>query len=84
MAMAVRRVSWHWCHAAGDGDDFGRHALFLQPHRLFDGDLVEGVHAHLDVGDVHPRAVRLDADLDVVVDHAFDGDKNLHAPLPPP
>ena len=57
MAIAVRSVSWHCVHAAGDGDDLGGHALFLQPHGLFDGDLVEGVHAHLDVGDVDARAV---------------------------
>jgi hypothetical protein len=59
----------------------GGHALFLQAHRLFDGDLVEGVHAHLDVGDfVDAGAVGLDAHLDVVVDHSgpLDGDQDLH------
>jgi hypothetical protein len=45
-------------HAAGDGDHFGDHALFFQAHGLFDGDLVKGVHAHLDVGDVHARCRR--------------------------
>jgi hypothetical protein len=44
--------------AAGHGDDFGGDALFLQAHGLFDGDFVKRVHAHLDVGDVHPAAVR--------------------------
>jgi hypothetical protein len=72
MAMAVRRVSWHCGDAAGDGDDFGGHALFLQAHGFFDGDFVEGVHAHLDVGEIDARAVGLDADLDVVVNHALD------------
>ena len=55
-------------------------ALLLQPHRLFDGDLVEGVHRHLDVGELDARSVRLDADLDVEVDHALDSDQNLHSP----
>jgi hypothetical protein len=45
--------------AAGHGNDLGDHALFLQAHGLFDGDFVERVHAHLDVGDVHTGAVAL-------------------------
>jgi hypothetical protein len=45
--------------AAGHGDHFGDHALLLQAHGLFDGDFVEGVHRHLDVGDIHARAVAL-------------------------
>jgi hypothetical protein len=68
--------------AAGHGDHFGGHALFLQPHGLLDGDLVEGVHAHLDVGDVDAAAVGLDAHLDVVVDDALDGDEDLHGGSP--
>jgi hypothetical protein len=53
--------------------------LFLQPDRLLDGDLVEGVHRHLDVGEIDTRAVRLHADLHVVVDHALHRHENLHA-----
>jgi hypothetical protein len=60
-------------NAAGDGDDFSREAGFLEAHGFFDGDFVEGVHAHLDVGQVDARAVRFDADFDVVVDDPFDG-----------
>jgi hypothetical protein len=41
--------------AARDGDHLGDDALLLQPHGLFDGDLVERVHAHLDVGNVDAR-----------------------------
>ena len=59
-------------------DHFRDHALLAQPHRLFHGNLVEGVHAHLDVGDVHTAAVGLDANLDVVVDDALDRDEYLH------
>ena len=59
--------------ADGDDHDLGRLAGFLQPDRLFDGDLVERVHRHLDVGEFDARAVRLDADLDIVVDHPLDG-----------
>ena len=61
-----------------DGDDLGRLARFLQPDRLFDGDLVEGIHRHLDVGELDARAVGLDADLDVVVDHPLHGHQDLH------
>jgi hypothetical protein len=70
-------------HAAGDGDDFRRDALFLQAHRFFHGDFVKRVHAHLDVGNVHPAAVRFHPDFHVVVHHAFDRDKDLHAWLAP-
>ena len=35
MAMAVRRVSWHWATPHGDGDDFGGDAFFFQAHGLF-------------------------------------------------
>ena len=69
MASAVRMVSCGLLRADRDGDDLGRLALLLQADRLLDGDLVEGVHRHLDVGELDARAVRLDADLDVVVDH---------------
>ncbi len=61
-----------------DRHDLGGLALLLQPDRLLDGDLVEGVHRHLDVGELDARTVRLDADLHVVVDHPFDGDENFH------
>jgi hypothetical protein len=52
MAIAVRARFLALRHAAGDGDDLGRHTRFLQPDRLFDGDFVERIHRHLDVGDV--------------------------------
>ena len=39
-------------------DDLGRLALFLEPERLLDGDLVERVHRHLDVGELDAGAVR--------------------------
>ena len=38
-----------------DGDDLGRGALFLEADGFLDGDLVERVHAHLDVGEVDAR-----------------------------
>ena len=64
--------------ADGDSDDLGSHALLFQAHGFFHGDFAEGVHGHLDVGEVDAGVVRLDADLDVVVDHSFDCYKNLH------
>ena len=50
----------------------------LLPQRLLDGDFVERIHRHLDVGELDARPVRLDPDLDVVVDHPFDGHENFH------
>jgi hypothetical protein len=64
-------------HAAGHGDDLGGHALFLQPHRFLDGDLVERVHAHLHVGDVHATAVGPDADLHIRIGDSLGGDEDL-------
>ncbi|MNQ80320.1 hypothetical protein D3C85_952940 [compost metagenome] len=59
-------------------DDFARHAFFFQAYRFFHGDFAEGIHRHLDVGKINAAVVRLDANLDVVVDHSFDSYKNLH------
>ncbi|MNT00933.1 hypothetical protein D3C72_1353820 [compost metagenome] len=73
--LALRGTARH-------GDDFGDNAGFLQAHGLFDGDFVEGVHAHLDVGQIHARAVRLDADLDVEIHHPLDCDEYFHALTP--
>ena len=52
---------------------------FLDADRLFDGDFIEGIHGHLDIGDVHAAAVRLHADFDVVVYDPFDGYEKFHA-----
>src|SRR6185437_6478420 len=60
------------------GDDLARLAGFLQPDRLFDGDLVEGIHRHLDVGQFDAGAVRLDPDLDVEIDDPLHGHENFH------
>ena len=64
--------------ADGDDDDLASDALLFQANGLFDGDFAEGVHRHLDVGEVDAGVVRFDADFDVVVDHSFDSYKNLH------
>ena len=64
-------------HAAADGDDLGHHAFFLEPGGLFDGDLVKRVLAYFDVGYIDAGAIRFDADLDVVIHNAFDGDLDL-------
>ena len=64
-------------------DDLGRLAGFLQADRFLDGDLVEGVHRHLDVGKLDAGAVRLDADLHVEIDNPFHGHQNFHrSPIP--
>ena len=64
-----------------DRDDLGRDALFLEAHGFLDGDFVERVHAHLDVGEIDARAVHLDPRLDVVIDHPLDRDEQLHCSL---
>jgi hypothetical protein len=74
MASAVRMVSDACCGR----DDLGRLAGFLEADRLFDGDLVKRIHRHLDVGELDAGAVRLDADLDVVIDHPLHGHQNFH------
>jgi hypothetical protein len=50
-----------------------------------DGDLVEGVHALLDVGGADAAAVRPDEDLEVVIDDALAGTRifMLESPVTP-
>ncbi len=64
--------------ADGDGDDLFDDALFLQPNRLFHRDLAEGIHRHLDVGQVDAGLVGFHPRLHVVIDHPFHRDQNLH------
>src|SRR5882757_388633 len=61
--------------AGGKGDDLGRGPLLFHTERLFHGDLVEGVHRHLDVGRLDAGVVGLYANLDVVVDDPLDRDQ---------
>src|SRR5262249_27943908 len=58
--------------------DLGRLALLFEPERLLDGDLVEGIHRHLDVRQFDAAAVALDANFDVVVDDPLHGHQNFH------
>src|SRR5215510_6602321 len=58
--------------------DFSGLARFLQAQRLLDGDFVERIHRHHDIGEFDARSVTLDADLDVEVDHPLYRNKNLH------
>jgi hypothetical protein len=59
MASAVRRVSWHCVTPQETATTSVATCPSLQAHGLFDGDLVEGVHRHLDVGEIDTRAVAL-------------------------
>ena len=68
--------------SGGKGDDLGRGALLSHADRLFHGDLVEGVHGHLDVRRLDARVVGLDANLDVVVDDPLDRDQHFHRVAP--
>ncbi len=64
--------------ADGDDDELLGTPGLLQTHRLFDGDLVERVHGHFDVGGLDARPVLLDPHLDVVVDDTFDRHQYFH------
>jgi hypothetical protein len=64
--------------AAAYRDDFSGDAGFFETDGFFDGDFVEGVHAHLDVGQIYTRAISLHANLDVVVHYPFYGNENFH------
>ena len=64
--------------AAADGDDFRGDAGFFQTHRFFHRNFVKRVHAHLDVRQINPRAIRLHSHLHVVVNHPLHGNENLH------
>jgi len=65
-------------NATGNGDHFGDFAGLFQTHGFFDGDFIEGVHRHLDVGDIDAGTIGFHADLDVEVHHAFDWDQYFH------
>src|SRR5205085_7971672 len=61
-----------------------RSAFFLEPDRFLDGDLVERVHRHLDVGKLDAGPICLDADFDVEIDHPLYGHQYFHTwKLPP-
>jgi hypothetical protein len=77
IASAVRIVSAP-ARADRNHDHFRRLARFLEAKRLFDGDLVEGIHRHLHVGQLDARTVAFNADLHVVVDHSLHWHKYLH------
>src|SRR5690606_17672121 len=51
-------------------------------NRLFHGDFVKGVHAHLDVRKLNARLVRLHADLHIRINHPLNGHQNLHSITP--
>src|SRR5262249_7524763 len=50
----------------------------ISSHGFLDGDLVEGIHRHLDVRQLDAAAVALDANFDVVVDDPLHGHQNFH------
>ena len=60
------------------GDDFLGLAGLFQTQRLFDGDFVERVHRHFDIGKVNAGPIRLDADFDVVINDPFDRHQYFH------
>ncbi len=60
--------------------DLGCLAGLSQAQGFLDGDFVERIHRHLDVGQFDARSVALDPDLDVVIDYPLYRHQNLHRP----
>jgi hypothetical protein len=78
MARPVRRVSVACCGPTETTITSVRLAGFLQAQGFFDGDLVERVHRHLDVGKIDAGTIRFHADLNVVVNYPLHGHEDLH------
>ena len=55
----------------------GGMAGFLHAQSFFDGDFVEGIHRHLDVGEVDAATVGLDPNLDVDIDDPLYGHQKI-------
>ena len=68
-------------YAARNSDHFSGKALLFQSNCFFHSNLIEGVHAHFDVGDIDARAVRFDAHLHVVINNPLHGHKNFHCQI---
>ena len=60
--------------------DLGCLAGLSQAQGFLDGNFVERIYRHLDVGQFDARSVALDADLDVVIDDPLYRHQNLHRP----
>ena len=60
----------------GDGQYLLHDPFFFETQRFFEGDLVEGVDAHLDAVRDDTGTIRLDPDADVVIDDALDRYEN--------
>ena len=68
-----------WLRTDRNGNQFLGRASFDETDAFFYGNLIERVHGHFNVGGLDVCLIVFDADLDVVVDHPFDGDHDLHA-----
>ncbi|MNG13014.1 hypothetical protein D3C84_966650 [compost metagenome] len=56
--------------------------MLFEAHRLFHGNFAERIHGHFHVGQINASVVRLDAHLDVEIDHAFDCYEDFHQLTP--
>jgi len=63
-----------------DHHHLGCLAGLFQAQGFLDGDFIERIHRHLDIGEFNAGSVALDPDLDVVIDHPFHRHQNLHRP----
>ena len=65
-------------YADRNHDNLARRAGFSEAQCFFDGNFVEGVHGHFDVGGLDARIVRLDANFDVVVNDSLNRYQHFH------
>src|ERR1700737_1171144 len=72
MASPVRIVSVAWGGPSEMETILLGLPLLLQAKRLFDGDLIEGIHRHFDIGELDAGTVALDANFHIIVDDPFD------------
>ena len=70
LLLSIRGTNTH-------DDHFGRRALLLDAQRLLQRDLIEGIDAHLHTFGHDARAVRFDANADVVVHDALQANQDL-------
>ena len=62
----------------GNGNDFFGFVSFLEFHGFFESDLIEWVHRMLDIVGLHTFLIWSNTNLDCIVDHSFDTNKDTH------
>jgi hypothetical protein len=61
------------------GNNLSNSTSFFQARCFFDGNFIEWVHRHFDVGNINACAIRFDTYFDVVIDYSFDWYQDFHS-----